>query len=292
MKGTFTEARLQATLRQIRDVLNGLILPGIQNIVLDGADQAANIAATGTIDYLKIAEKQYRGIGTQALGLDEAAMMDEAVVGARASVLRRLSTEPITDEDGKAKAHPAKVGILKRYGMATISHFENILRGDILTRSSVDDTRNRLIASSPFLQQQPAFWAERIARTETIGAYNKANHEAGKVANEQLDDLVRILSATFDNRTGADSIAYHGQIRRMGEPFQSWTGLYDHPPNRPNDREIIINHRISWPIPKQLAWKTDAEVLARWRQEKRKGSPPPRPTMTTIELSQFGRESE
>jgi hypothetical protein len=100
--------------------------------------------------------------------------------------------------------------------------------------------------------------------------------------------VTKILCATFDSRTGSDSFAVHGQIRRPDEAFAWWEGLYQHPPNRPNDREIVLSHRTSWPIPAELAWRSDSEVAARWALEGRKGAPPPRPKMTTVPLDRFG----
>lgn len=90
----------------------------------------------------------------------------------------------------------------------------------------------------------------------------------------------------------SDSYAVHGQIRKPEEAFQSWFGFYQHPPNRPNDREVVVPHRMSWPIPPYLAWKTDAQVIARWHYDGRKGHPPPRPKMTTVPLEQFGKQAE
>lgn len=594
--GTFTEARLRTTLVQIREVLRGTILPGMQGIAIQGAEQAAGVAATGTIDYLNAAERAYKGIGVQELAIDEASVMDAAVVGARASVLRRLSSPGPPAEGADAEPHPARVGILRRYGMNVIGHFEKVLRTNILARTSFEDTRQQIINASPFLQQAPAYWSERIVRTEclvgetlisgavvravfrrwyegdvveivtkrgrkftttpnhpmlttrtwvhaemlrpgddlvcyrgkqdshsagdedvttrpttirevfdslatvgirerrpttqvdfhgdgmdgdvdvfrpngalrigsfapiykplaqelftptdmvrssfcttcrrllsiqkqachcrrtrcdsglvksvndgvlvatkflgeclgtlarlvaiddflggqlcpvsgmsnrleairssgrsisndanlvheasdgtrgdpqlngdgigaqsgeveldsvvsaqrrsftghvfnletpygyyaingaytgnTMGAYNKANFEATKAADEQLGDLVKILCATFDNRTASDSYACHGEIRRPDEAFETWFGLMQHPPNRPNDREIVITHRKSWPIPKALTWRSEGEIASAWKREKRKGAMPPRPLMTTVPIGEFGRGDE
>lgn len=287
--GTFTEIRMRATLAQIRDVLRGLVLPGMRDLAIDGAEQAASVAATGTVDYLNAAERQYKGIGTQALALDESSIMDAATSGARASVLRRLASSGTPAEGADAEPHKARIGILQRYGMNVVGHFENILRTNLLTRSSFEDTRKQIVDASPFLQGAPASWSERIVRTETMGAYGRATFEATQEAHEQLGDLVKILCATFDNRTGSDSIACHGEIRRPNEPFETWFGLMQHPPNRPNDREIVVTHRQSWPIPPTLAWRPDGEIHARWKLEKRKGAAPPRPLMTTVDLGSFGR---
>lgn len=122
-----------------------------------------------------------------------------------------------------------------------------------------------------------------------MGAFNRAGWEGTKEANRQLGDVVKVLSETFDERTGADSFAVHGQIRRNEEPFDSWYGQMMHPPARPNDRAVVTPHRKSWPIPEYLKPRTDGDVLARWRLEGRKGAPPPRPRQTTVPYSSFGR---
>jgi len=132
------------------------------------------------------------------------------------------------------------------------------------------------------------FCIDGVYTGNTHGIYNRAGWESIREADEQLGDMLKILSATFDDRTGADSYAVHGQIRRPEESFQSWFGLYQHPPNRPNDREVVVPHRMSWPIPPYLAWRSDAQVLARWHYDGRKGSPPPRPLMTTVPLEKIG----
>jgi hypothetical protein len=121
------------------------------------------------------------------------------------------------------------------------------------------------------------------------GMYNRAGWEANREANDQLGDMVKITSGVFDDRTASDSYASHGQIRLPDEAFETWFGLMQHPPDRPQDRAIVVPHRIAWPIPDYLRWKTNEEIARRWAMEKRKGPMPPRPTMTTIPLERFGK---
>ena len=284
---TFTGESMRAALAQIREVVRGM-RPGIRDVLVDGASIAAEKAASGTVEYLENVDRQFRGVGTQPLSLDVAAMFEQARSGARASILRRLASSGGTVPGASTTPNPAKPGILDRYGLSTIRMFEEELQVGVVARKSWDEMRAAIVTKSPFLRGKPAFWAERIVRTESMGAYNRGSWEAGREADDQLGDLIKILSATFDDRTGADSFAVHGQIRHSDEAFESWFGLYQHPPNRPNDREVVVPHRISWPIPAYLKWKEDAEVAARWAKEKRKGSPPPRPNMTTIPVGNFG----
>ena len=198
----------------------------------------------------------------------------------------RVNVPPSLTPEGYV---PSTDGVLARYGAATIQSFEDVLRNGMLTGKPWGDVREELVSKSPFLQGAPRSWAERILRTETMGAYNRAGWEAIRAADDDLGDMVKILSATFDNRTAWDSYQVHGQIRRVDEAFAWNGGLYQAPPNRPNDREVVVPHRISWPLPPDLAWRSDAEVIAAWKRDRRLGSPPARPQMTTVPLDRFGK---
>jgi len=288
-KDTFTATQLRATLAQVKDVLRYLV-SGMKGEILDRGEEAAKGATRHTIDHLIALDKAFRGTGTQPLSLKEAQMFDAASEGVRSSILRRLASSGTPPARGTEveSPHKAKLGILQRYGVETIKRFEQTLQAGLLGKKSWADMRADIIADSPFLQQAPGFWAKRIVRTEVMGAYNRAGWHATKDADRQLGDMVKILSATFDDRTAADSYAVHGQIRRPDEPFEWWDGLYQHPPNRPNDREIVTPQRISWPISAYLKWRSDDEVMAAWRRQGRKGAPPPRPNMTTVPLARFG----
>jgi hypothetical protein len=282
-KDSFTATQLKLTMQQIEHTLKGLT-SGIGDTLTNQAHIAADAAASGTHAFLQASEEKFHGIGAR-LPLKEAMMFDRAHSGAQASILRRMVATP---EPGIAALH-AKKGILQRYGLNVVEDFEDRLKLGMIQGQPWSDVRSDLIAKSPFLQGAPAHWAERIVRTESMGAYNRAGWESIRAANDVLDDMVKILCATFDDRTGWDSYQVHGQIRRPNEAFQWAGGLYQHPPNRPNDREIVVPHRISWAIPPSLKWRDDSEVHARWTADGNKGSPPPRPKMTTVPLDQFGK---
>lgn len=286
---SFTATRMRTTLRQIEQVAKEVV-GGIKSIVLSNGIESAEQSAEHTIDYLTTADKAFRGVGDQPLALTEASVMDNAIQGARASVLRRLTQ----GRDAGLNEGPAsaKIGILKRYGVETVGEFESILQRGMLTGKSWDEMRDEITRVSPFLRGKPAYWATRIVRTECMAAYGKAAWESVREMNEQLGDMVKILSATFDERTGADSYAVHGQIRRPDEPFEWWEGFYMHPPNRPNDREIIVPHRIAWDIPEYLLWRDDDEVKKRWIELGNKRPMPERPRLTTISLLRFGKEED
>lgn len=290
--GSFTAVQLELALKQIRDVTRSLKV-AMKGLVLSQASTAADKSIGNLVAYMGAANKEFAGITEAPLPLKEIAMLSQAQTGARASALRRLATSGEEDAAPEnVEEHRGKLGILDRYGVETVGVFEETLQKGLLTKKPWAEMRDEITSASPFLQQAPRFWAERIVRTETIGAYNRAGWEGIRTANEMLGDMVKILSATFDDRTGWDSYALHGQIRRSDEPFEWWEGKFQHPPNRPNDREIVVPHRIAWPLPKYLTWKSDAEVLKRYLMQRKKGRPPPRPRMTTIPLSKFGHDDD
>lgn len=274
---SFTAAQLRATLAQVRDVLRVTALPAMRDDILDVGKMAAEAATKSTVEYVRAADAAFTGLA-RPLAIDHAALFDKAVAGTEASILRRLGSDP---------KDPRQPGVLQRYGMNTVSAFEDVLQQRILAGASWADTRNELIAQSPFLQGRPLYWAERIARTEVMGAHNRAGSESITMLGEQVDDMVKVNSATFDSRTSADSYAVHGQIRRPSEAFDSWFGAFMHPPDRPNDRSVVVPHRLAWPFPASLKPKSDGEIAARWAAEGRKGSPPARPRLSTVPLDKL-----
>lgn len=284
-EGGFAEAQMRATLRQVEHVTRDLTR-GMRTHLLDQGDVAAEKGVENTAAYLRAADKKFRGVGQQPIAMDEARMFESAQHGVRASLLMRLAMSGEVPEAGAF--HPAKLGVLQRYGVETIGEFQGILQRGMLTRKPWGAVADELTEASPFLQGKPASWAARIVRTETMGAYGRASWESVREVNEEVDDMLKILCAHFDDRTGADSYAVHGQIRRPDEAFESWFGLYQHPPNRPNDREIVVPHRMAWPLPEALAPRGDDEVAQAWLREGRKGAPPPRPLMSTVDMSGGG----
>ena len=286
----FTKLHLQLVLSQLREVMRPMIAD-MKGLIINNSKEVAKYAAIETMNYVREAEKKYRGnIDIPILRLREAMILDNVVNRTESSQLRRL----MTSGEPNAKLvnnHPGKAGILQRYGSNVVSKFEEILQQRMLTNTHWETVKKELIKASPFLmKKEPGIatkWAERILRTEAMYANNAANLQTINELNEDLEDMVKILAATFDFRTGADSIAVHGQIRYLHEPFESWYGFYMSPPNRPNDREIVVPHRLSWPLPIELKWRSDAEIQARWILEKRTKPIPPRPKMTTIPLSKF-----
>lgn len=93
----------------------------------------------------------------------------------------------------------------------------------------------------------------RIARTEFHNIYNVSKMNGfTEIRNTVLPDLMKTLIHPMDKRTGADSkaLARENPIVPIDEPFvQEWQGQvrkYMAPPDRPNDRAILVPYRKSW----------------------------------------------
>lgn len=288
-RDSFTATKLNVSLLQVKDVTR--VLAGrMKGLLVEQAEKAADDAAGHLLDYMGRAERSFRGTAAQGLRLKEASVFDRAKEGARASVLRRIATSGEPDAAPETfEEVPAKMGVLQRYGVETVEAFEEAMQRSMVTGASWAEARDALIAESPFLEGQPKFWAERLVRTETMGSYNRAGWEAVRAADDELGDMCKILSAVFDDRTGWDSYQVHGQIRLPDQAFEWDGGAYMTPPNRPNDREVVVPHRIAWPLPPYLKWRSDAEVLAAYARQRKTGSPGARPNMTTVPLNKFGR---
>jgi hypothetical protein len=281
---SFTVVQLRATLAQVRHVLATVTVPGLRSAVVEQGGNAAGASAQHVVDYLAAADRAYRGVGEQPIALRPAAMLESAARGTHSSLLSRLAHG--VDRRGR-KARKAKAGILGRYGLETIGHFEKVLQRGLVAKRSWIEMRGDITRESPFLQGAPAFWAHRIVRTEIATAYGAAAHHSIVEAGKRLDGMLKIISETFDDRTAWDSYNGSGQVRRPEEDFEfvaasGETWLYPHPANRPNDRSALVPHRARWPLPDELRPRTDDEVEEAWARERHKGEMPGRPLMSTV----------
>lgn len=279
---TFTVVQMRSTLAQVKQVLAD-VSKGLGTTVLDASDLAADKATDATLKYLHSADKAFRGVGSAPLALREASMFERARHGARSSVLHRL-----TKGGPEARGRGVRKGVLTRYGEEGIRYFERTLSHGMLVGKSQREMADDLRRRSPFLREAPAHWATRIVRTEVHGAYSRSAWEGIRQADEEIGGMVKIISSVFDERTGADSYAVHGQIRRPEEAFESWYGMFQHPPDRPNDRGIVVPHNMRWNLPAYLQPRDPAEVAARWASEGHKQAMPELPQQSTVDTALFG----
>jgi hypothetical protein len=275
--GSFTEGAATSLRLQIADAAFRTA-GALGNVMLDQVEPSVARGLGSTLGMLEGLEAQYAGVVLGEVPLNVAALLDDSVAANEASLLRRLVA------DGK----PTSQGILQRYTRSTILAIEQQLQVGVLAGASHEEMVQLVTEVSPFLKGAPRYWAERLVRTELQGVYNRAALEGMQDLAKETDDTVKILSATFDNRTAWDSFMVHGQARNVNEPFDwfDYKGqphAYAHPPNRPNDREVVVVWRLSWgPVPAELLPLPSAVYQAKFMEQYKKRPPPPRPRMSTI----------
>jgi hypothetical protein len=102
---------------------------------------------------------------------------------------------------------------------------------------------------------------ERLARTELHNIYNVGKLKGMEITQEEaLPDLMKALLHPLDTRTGEDSklLAQLNPIVEIDKPFQyEWNGktrTFMAPPDRPNDRAILIPYREAWGTKETPSW--------------------------------------
>lgn len=197
-----------------------------------------------------------------------------------------------------------------RYGSSMMSEIEERLRVGLLSGRTQEQVVNSLCrlrgptvqVSLRAYQVQPGLvirtaeenipeglfmryrsWAWRIVRTEGAYAFSAGRMQGLHEQREDIPDLKKKIVATFDNRTGADSMIVHGQVRELEENFVDGASRsYLYPPARPHDREVVLPWRPGWPETDVSRPRTQAEIETRARQDgvklplKAQPSPPPR----------------
>ena len=138
----------------------------------------------------------------------------------------------------------------RRYGAAAVAAIEEQLGVISIQGIPWTEARDEVWDIVRGVVKDQQWRVERILRTESSAIAN-AGHLAA-IQEEALDDepgdeMFKRLVSTFDEVTGEDSVFVHGQTRRPKEFFVDNIGRqYQAPPNRPNDRELVIPWRSSY----------------------------------------------
>lgn len=127
------------------------------------------------------------------------------------------------------------------------------LLNSVIARDTTQRTVSQLVGSVGKFFVGEEWKLTRIARTEFHGVYNYSKINGMlEVRDETLPDLMKTLMHPMDKRTGADSkaLAQENPIIPIDEPFiQVWDGkkrTFMAPPNRPNDRAVLVPYRKEW----------------------------------------------
>lgn len=250
--GSFDAQRLRGAIAQVKLGLARLTR-GVAGAMAIGADVVGLAAARSLLQDAARLERHFTG-AVMPIPLLQSARMRGMVAGKVQSVMR-------VHEDSMA-----------RYGVRVVRRME----GELGQALALGETQSQAI--DRVMEAGGLEWhgAERIVRTELSFAASASAREAADQQAEELDgDLwtrwtehVTDGGAPLDDRVGVDSEAMHGQVAPPGgvftQPPTSRDGAtvgdslvgrqWSCPPNRPNDRAVLVPWRASWGIP---GWQWD-----------------------------------
>jgi hypothetical protein len=222
----------------------------------------------------KFSAQQLRGVLTQVEAAIEAmqvalltGMRDVALESAMMGVEHQLEEIRVFDREFTGAVAPINIDVqlvasdsnnfllnryessLDAYGQDLINSLTTTLSTEALAQSSFSSVVHRL---GRFFQGEE--WKLfRIARTELHNVYNIAKMNGMReVRDEVLPDMMKTLIHPMDSRTGEDSkiLARRNPIIPIDQPFKytfkGKTRIFMAPPDRPNDRAILVPYRQAW----------------------------------------------
>ena len=138
----------------------------------------------------------------------------------------------------------------RRYGAKSVAAIEDEIARVVLLNEPWEKARAKVWASTRKVVDDNQWMVDRIIRTEVSAVHNGIALEALREEDDDpADPMFKVLIATFDKKTGQDSIFVHGQRRRLDEEFVDDSGRrYMAPPNRPHDREVVTGWRTSYGV--------------------------------------------
>lgn len=227
VSGGFSWVVRQAALAQVRYVI-GQLLDQQQSIVGAGARVAAARSARFVAQQMNLLDAIFSG-GPRLLAFDTLAW-----AGANSDSISRSRLRMF-------------VNSFRRYGEAVVREIELEVVKNIALGIPWPLARERVHELTKSVVGDKTWMVDRILVTETSHAWNGTQQAALEAEDRPDDPMMKQLVATFDRRTGKDSVLLHGQVRPVKEPFyDGYHGFeYMHPPNRPRDREIIVGFRKS-----------------------------------------------
>ncbi len=135
-----------------------------------------------------------------------------------------------------------------RYGAEAVAGIEQAMAKSVLLGTPWTEARKTVMALVREEVGGRQWMVDRIVRTEVATVHSSTTMAALLEEDEPDDPMLKKLVALFDKRTGLDSKVLHGQTRRVQDLFTDVIRgkQFDAPPNRPNDREIVIGWRASY----------------------------------------------
>jgi hypothetical protein len=227
-QGSWTTAMAAATLAQLGEATRGLsesqlrllsrALPGI-----------AGIAKDDLADYLGKLDEHYLGVA-RPLRWDALEWLE----GYSRPLLR-----------SRLRVYEKSFA---RYGAEAVAGIESSMAKSVLLGTPWTEARESVMALVREQVGGRQWMVDRIIRTEVATVYSSTTMAALLEEDEPDDPMLKKLVAIWDKVTGLDSKILHGQTRRVQDLFTDRVHgrEFDAPPNRPNDRELVIGWRASW----------------------------------------------
>jgi len=223
--GSFTAQHLRGTLAQV----NGAIIAinkHLAGAMVEGSYQAALKGITHLVEEINTFDGMFTGAVTPI----------------------NLNAARVAQDTSKHLVTKYKTN-LEAYGQDLSRHISNGLFAATIGEATTDQIVGRI--SKFFVDEE---WKlHRIVRTELHNIYNVGKINGMQALSEDtMPDLKKSLMHPLDARTGKDSefAATLGLVAEIDEAFTyTWKGkqrVFMAPPDRPNDRAILIPYTEAW----------------------------------------------
>jgi hypothetical protein len=224
-KGSFSAQHLRGVLAQVQGAVQA-INSKLQGEMISGASEAAMDGVGHLVDELQTFDGEFLGAVTP-INLDAAVLAHDTT--------KFLVTKYKTNLDD--------------YGQDLLTQI-----GDGLFSAAIGEmSHEQVVARIGNFFTAEEWKLRRIVRTELHNVYNMGKINAMQsLVQGDVPDLMKTLMHPLDQRTGEDSkyAAKLGLIAEIDEPFvYEWKGQlreFMAPPDRPNDRAILVPYRTAW----------------------------------------------
>lgn len=223
---SFTAQHLRGVLAQVQGAIEAMN-ERLAGATKDGALESARQGIDDLVDEIKTFNDKFSGAVTP-INLNAAVLAKDTA--------NFLVTKYQTNLDA--------------YGNDLMTQISNGLFSASLGEASYSEVVGRI--GNFFMDEE---WKlHRIVRTELHNIYNigKINGMTSLIDDDVIPDLMKTLMHPMDARTGDDSLyaARLHLVANVNEPFAYvWKGKrreFMAPPDRPNDRAILVPYREEW----------------------------------------------
>lgn len=228
-EGTFTEQQLNVTLVQIESAIQ-TINQSLKTGLIDSAGILTEQSIRDLVEEIERFSGKFEGI-VQPINLN--AIL--AVVDRENFLINKYQSS------------------IDAYTTGLRSQITSNIAQSMILRDASERTVSRLTSDIGKYFQGEEWRLRRIVRTELHNVYNYSKMKSMiEVQNQTIPDLKKSLMHPMDARTGEDSkkLANLNPVVDIDEPFRfKFKGeerVFQFPPDRPNDRSILVPFREEW----------------------------------------------